>query len=191
MRFPRCCLQRSLFVCAAALAAAAAAPAQDISAVIAGLREDVRILDERTRSLTVEIEQLKRENAALRSQSTTGSYVTMAQFNQSLSDLEKALRAGDREVALQLTQQLEKLARQTQSAIDALAKSPGARAPAPSVQFTEDYPKKGVTYTVQPGDTLASIAQKFSAQIRDIQNANKIGDPRTLQAGQTLFIPQR
>lgn len=165
------------------------------SAAIAGLREDIRILDERTRALTVEIEQLRRENAELRdlvAATTESNFVTLSQFNSAMAELDKALRAGDRELAMQLTKQMERLAKQTQDALDTIARSASTTRPsAPKMTFTEDYPKAGVTYTVQPGDTLSSIASKFSAQVRDIQNANKIADPRTLQVGQILFIPQR
>jgi nucleoid-associated protein YgaU len=176
----------------AALAAAPfTAPAQDVGAVIAGLREDIRLLDERTRSLQAEIEQLKRENRGLRDQAASGQYVTLAQFNSALAELERALRAGDRELAIQLTQQMERMAKQTQAAIDTVAKAAGARAPAQTIQFTSDFPSTGTTYVVQPGDTLSSIAQRFGSSVRDIQNANKIADATKLQAGQTLFIPQK
>jgi LysM repeat protein len=117
--------------------------------------------------------------------------VSVAQFNSALADLEKALRGSDRDLALQLTQQMERLAKQTQAALDTLAKSAATRAPTVSTSFTEDYPRQGVTYTVQSGDTLAGIAQRFNSSVRDIQNANKIADPTRLQVGQVLFIPQR
>jgi LysM repeat protein len=50
------------------------------------------------------------------------------------------------------------------------------------------------TYTVQEGDTLASISRRFyktSKRWREILNANekKIDDPDNLKAGQTLKIP--
>jgi LysM repeat protein len=180
-----------LFLAAVVAVAPLHAGAQDISAIIAGLREDIRILDERTRSLTAEIEQLKRENRGLREQAASGQYVTLAQFNSSLAELERALRAGDRELALQLTQQMERMAKQTQAAIDTVAKAAGSRAPTQTIQFTSDFPATGTTYVVQPGDTLSSIAQRFGSAVRDIQNANKIADATKLQVGQTLFIPQK
>jgi LysM repeat protein len=166
------------------------ARAQDVSAVLAGMREDIRILDERTRSLTAEIEQLKRDNAALRSQAS-GSYATVAQLNNGLADLRAEIQRGDQQTTAQLAAQLEKLAKQTQAAIDALAKSPAPLANTPTPNFTDDYPKTGVPYTVQSGDTLASIAQKLNSSVRDIQNANKISDPRALQVGKVIFVPQR
>ncbi|MBE2213446.1 MAG: LysM peptidoglycan-binding domain-containing protein [Opitutaceae bacterium] len=178
------------FAVVVACAAAPALRAQDLNAVIAGLREDIRILDERTRQLTVEVEQLKRENSGLRAQGDA-NYVTMAQMTAALADLERALRAGDKELAIQLTQQMERLAKQTNAALDALAKG-SARSTAPAVQFTPlPANTPGTTYEVQPGDTLASIATRFGSTVKDIQNANKIADPTKLQVGQTLFIPQR
>ena len=50
------------------------------------------------------------------------------------------------------------------------------------------------TYTVQEGDTLASISRRFyktSKRWREIRDANekKIDDPDNLKAGQTLKIP--
>ncbi|HEX9784271.1 MAG TPA: LysM peptidoglycan-binding domain-containing protein [Opitutaceae bacterium] len=170
------------------------AQSSDVAIAIASLREDIRILDERTRTLTVDMEQLRRENAGLRDLVRTQSSaqnVSVSQFNSAISELERAIRAGDKEVALQLTKQMERLAKETQSVLDSLARSTATRAPSVTTNFTDDYPRDGTTYTVQSGDTLSSIAVKFGAQIRDIQNANKIADPKTLQVGQTLFIPKR
>ena len=55
---------------------------------------------------------------------------------------------------------------------------------------SEDFPKEGINYTVQNGDSLAVIAKKNNAKQQDIINANKISDPSKIRAGQTLFIPQ-
>lgn len=53
----------------------------------------------------------------------------------------------------------------------------------------------GRTYTVEPGDTLAKIALRFYKsrnRSKDIQDANinNLPDPRKLQVGQVLIIPQ-
>ena len=182
---------RVLPIAAAVLCAATPAlRAQDINTVIASLREDIRILDERTRQLTVEVEQLRRENSGLRAQGDA-NYVTMAQMTAALAELERALRAGDRELAIQISKDMERLAKQTNAALDALSKG-AARNTAPAVQFTPlPANTPGTTYEVQAGDTLASIAARFNSSVKDIQNANKIADPTKLQVGQTLFIPQR
>ncbi len=174
--------------------APAASHAQDnLAAVIASMREDIRVLDERTRALNADIEQLKRENRELRDSAANASTVTREQFNHAIAELDKAIRAGDKDVALQLTKQMEHLATQTQSALDQIAKGTNsARASGPTLTVPESrYPETGVTYTVQPGDTLAGIAQKNNSTVIWIQAANKIADPRTLQVGQTLFIPQK
>lgn len=45
------------------------------------------------------------------------------------------------------------------------------------------------TYIVQPGDTLFSIATKFSTSVAAIQQQNNITNPNTLAVGQRLVIP--
>jgi len=44
-------------------------------------------------------------------------------------------------------------------------------------------------YTVQPGDTLFLIAQRFDVPMALLARANDITDPNLIQAGQTLVIP--
>lgn len=46
-----------------------------------------------------------------------------------------------------------------------------------------------VVYVVQPGDTLLSIAIGYDIAVDSIQTANGIIDPRLLQIGQVLVIP--
>ena len=174
---------------------AATAFAQSSSQLeLANLREDVRGLTQRVGELALRLEQLERENAELRSRSTAAdkSYATMAQVNEAVADMNRNIRtavsASKTETLQQVSAQLEKLGRQTNAALDSLAKSSATR---PSVQttFAEDYSKEGVSYTVQKGDSLASIAKKTGVKQQDIINANKISDPSRIAVGQTLFIP--
>ncbi len=44
-------------------------------------------------------------------------------------------------------------------------------------------------YTVQPGDTLLLIAQRFDVPVSLLAQANDITDPNLIQVGQTLVIP--
>ena len=45
------------------------------------------------------------------------------------------------------------------------------------------------SYTIQTGDTLFKIAQKFGLSIADLQQANCIVDPNQIQVGQLLRVP--
>jgi LysM repeat protein len=159
---------------------------------LASLREDVRLLQQRVGELSLTIEQLNRENASLQSRAHQ-NYVTLEQLNTAVIDINRTMQAAlareKQEVLTQVGAQLEKLAKQTQAAIDAVAKNQATR-PAVQTNFSDDFPKEGLNYTVQAGDTLAVIAKKHSAKVQDIINANKIADPSKIQVGQTLFIPQ-
>ena len=56
--------------------------------------------------------------------------------------------------------------------------------------FSDNYPKSGVSYEVQSGDTLSQIAVQFGSRVEYIQNANQINDPaRDLLVGDIIFIP--
>jgi LysM repeat protein len=45
------------------------------------------------------------------------------------------------------------------------------------------------TYTVKTGDTLSSIAAKFSVTLQALETANNITDPNKIYVGQVLHIP--
>jgi LysM repeat protein len=159
---------------------------------LAALRQDVLLLNQRVGELTMTVEQLTRDNAALQERAGR-SYATVDQLNKAIADVNRTLVAelGDqkKEVLATVAGQLEKLGRQTNAALDALAKSQATR-PVVQTTFAEDFPKEGINYTVQTGDTLAVIARKNNAKQQDIINANKISDPSRIRVGQTLFIPQ-
>ncbi len=167
--------------------------AQSLPVEVANLREDVRGLAQRLGELALRVEQLERENAELRGQLTAAgrAQVTLAQLRESLAESAQearaAVAASKAETLQQVATQMEKLAKQTNAALDSLARANGVRAPAAG--SAEDFPREGVSYTVQKGDTLAVIARKTGARAQDIINANKLADPSRIQAGQVLFIP--
>jgi LysM repeat protein len=163
---------------------------------IANLHEDVNLLTQRLGDLQIRVEQLERENNELKSKAdnTAQTYATIAQLNDAVGELNRTVKAATAETKTatlqQVSVQMEKLAKQTQAAIDALARGQATRPAVTPPTFTEDYSKEGVSYTVQKGDTLGGISKKTHASVRDITNANKIIDPTKLMVGQTLFIPQ-
>ncbi|RXK56961.1 LysM peptidoglycan-binding domain-containing protein [Oleiharenicola lentus] len=170
---------------------AVGASAQMERAELASLRQDVMLLTQRVGELTMTVEQLTRENSALQDKANR-SYATVEQLNKAIADVNRTLESElvdqKREILAQVAGQLEKLGKQTNAALDALAKSQATR-PVVQTTFAEDFPKEGINYTVQSGDTLAVIARKNGAKLQDIINANKIADPTKIRVGQTLFIP--
>ncbi len=48
----------------------------------------------------------------------------------------------------------------------------------------------GETYIVQPGDTLAAIAELFGTSVEELTAANGIAPDAVIQPGQELVIPQ-
>jgi LasA protease len=47
------------------------------------------------------------------------------------------------------------------------------------------------TYTVQPGDTLGSIADRFGIPVEDLMRLNGMTDPNWLSVGQVLLLPSQ
>jgi LysM repeat protein len=58
----------------------------------------------------------------------------------------------------------------------------------PTVTFTPG-PGEPVSYRVQPGDTLLSIAAQFNVAVQDLMIANDLEDPNFIQVGQELIVP--
>jgi LysM repeat protein len=178
----------------AAAVLAVTAQAQPSPVDFANLREDVRGLTQRVGELALRVEQLERENTELRRKLAAAdkAAVTLAQLKESLADAARdsraAMAAAKTETLQHVAAQMEKLAKQTNAALDSLARAQAAR-PAVPTSFSEDYPREGISYTVQRGDTLATIAKKTGARQQDIVNANKLADPSRITVGQTLFIP--
>jgi LysM repeat protein len=185
-------LKRTLWGCLFGVAAALQSASAQVE--VANMREDLRGLIQRVGDLSLRVEQLERDNAELRSKAGTAeqSFVTLTQLNDAIANLNQVIRSSaastKADTLQQVSIQMEKLAKQTNTAIDSLAKGMATRNTVQTT-FSEDYAKEGVSYTVQKGDTLALIAKKTGAKVQDIINANKISDPSRINAGQSLFIP--
>jgi LysM repeat protein len=161
-------------------------------AELGSLRQDLMMLNQRVGELSMAVERLERENESLKS-AARQNFATVEQLNRAIADANRALNAAmddqKREILHQVSGQLEKLGKQTNAALDSMAKGQATR-PVVQTSFSDDFPKEGVNYTVQAGDTLAVIARNNNAKLQDIINANKIADPTKIRVGQTLFIPQ-
>jgi len=77
--------------------------------------------------------------------------------------------------------------------------TPGIAAPSPTLSGQDVSPTAtssptqaaqpgNVTYTVQSGDTLYSIAQRYGMTVDELMALNKITDPASLTVGQVLII---
>jgi len=192
---------RLALVCAA-LAPSIAAPRAFAQAEVADLSEDVRGLSQRVGELSLRLEQLEHENAQLRAKVAAldrgADSVTSAQLNAAVADLNASMKssvASSRSEILQIVaDQMEKLAKQTNAALDSIARAGATVQARPAAEAGpsaagDARPREGVSYTVQKGDTIGLIAKKTGARAQDIIDANKLADPSRIQAGQVLLVP--
>jgi hypothetical protein len=193
-----------MLVCAA-LAPLVTAPALLAQTDIADMHEDIRGLTQRVGELTLRVEQLEHENETLRSKVAgldgAKDSVTTAQLNAAIADLNASIHSAvadsRTEILDKVATQMENLAKQTNVAIDSIAKPAASSAtytatatPAPAkMEFSDNFPKEGISYTVAKGDSVGVIARKTGARSADIIAANKITDPSKIQVGQVLFVP--
>lgn len=111
---------------------------------------------------------------------TVGGHV----IDISRAEVKNALAVGDQVKVHVLVLNNQWLAREVES-----ASIPVTLTVAPNC--TPTAPAGWVTYTVQAGDTLSSIAFGSGSNPQAVAAANCISNPRSLQAGQTVFVPQQ
>ena len=199
----RSALRRLTLLCAA-LASPFGAPLASAQTEVADLHEDVRGLNQRLGELSLRVEQLEHENAELKAKiaalGNERDLATTAQLNGAVADLnasiKSAVESSRTDILQQVGRQMESLAKQTNAALDSLARpgtpvvqaQPAAQAEAAKPSGVS-YPKEGVRYMVMKGDTVGTIAKKTGAKAQDIIDANRLVDPSRIQAGQVLFVP--
>lgn len=166
---------------------------------LANLRSDIDRLDQIVRALRLEVEALQRENRELREfvqeqlRAQSDDAVTRDQVTAIISRFEQRMQeanqANHQAIILEVAKEIEALAEQTRTAIQALSRSVAAQ---PQLQqvvtFNDDFPTTGITYTVKAGDTLGRIARENKSQVAWIRNANRLAND-TIFPGQELFIP--
>ena len=175
--------------------------AQDsLRVTVANLSQDVDLLEQSLKTMRLEIEELRRENARIRAEMAAASSksATSAQITNLSVAIETLRREygladtqQEQQILAELNRQISVLAIETQSAINSIAKAAYIPPQVPTpVYFSDDFPKTGKTYVVRSGDTLSKIARDHGSTIKNIQNANKIVNPsKDLQVGVTIFIP--
>ncbi len=176
------------------------AQTDNVRVAIANLNQDVSQLGQQMKALRLEMEDMRRDNARLRAQvaaasSNQDTQNQITNLSSAIETLRREYRQADelqkQQIITEVSRQIDALAKETQGAINSVARAvdaqPQVSAP---VHFSDDYPKTGITYTVRSGDTLSKIARKNGSTIKYIQNANQIVNPaKDLHVGQTIFIP--
>ena len=171
---------------------------------VANLMEDVRLLDERIRQMSIQMDELRRDNQNLRqmvrdyeaqSDQSLSRFASVGQLNEAIRQAVSKLETRDdvvkKEVLAEVSKTMAEFAKRVEKALSSV---PAMERPDPTVKTRFDktgIPTSGVPYVVQPGDSISSIAKKFNSRPDWIQNANEISDPRLLQVGQAIFVPQR
>jgi len=148
------------------------------------LREDLAGLSQRVSELSLRVEQLEANQASSKGIiKPPADAVTAAQLQAAVADL---------------SAQMERL---RNAGMAAPAGPPRSSAtltttddmppPAPKKTTTaaDNFPKHGIMYTVQKGDTVALIAKKTGAKPQDIINANQLADPSKIFVGQVIAVP--
>jgi len=177
---------------------------QPLRVQAANLMEDIAVLNQELGRLRMSVETLQRENDQLkqqiaavhqrRSESEAKFYTQVAEVRKEMlamqQNVQNVVKNNNEELLKHFGQQMERLGTKVQSTVSQL-KSTEKEIASGGVVFSDDYPKEGVVHVVEKGDTLSHIAVKYHTKTVDIQNANRIADPKNLKPGQTLFIPQK
>lgn len=170
---------------------------------VANMVEDQRLMMEQMRALLSEMDDMRRENARLKSlvedlegkvQRQSGNYATVSQVNELVRKTVTALEARDdtlrTEMVNMVGDKLEAFGKTVNKALNSVPTMPTPRKDVKTNFDTSGIPTTGVPHEVAPGESISSIAKKYNSRSDWIQNINKISDPRLLQVGQTIFVPQ-
>lgn len=165
---------------------------QDLRTSVADLTQDFSALDRQVRSIQFELELLKEnQNSEPTDKAIRLLNAKILKVENELKNLRMEMAQRDRALGEQL---LSKVTARLDEYFKSLNQSMGAsqmvESASQSLEFSDNYPKTGLSYEVQSGDTLSQIALKFGSTVRFIQDANQIQNPaRDLRVGDTIFIP--
>jgi LysM repeat protein len=174
----------------------------DFNLRVANLKQDMELVSRELAGLRTEVELLRRENAQLRVQvqqsqrkhsSNEGvSNEVLRRMSDRLLAFEARLNQNsDSQIALQksIESKMKDLISQMNKGFDQVQSSSKPVSSVPS--FSQDYPQNGFVHKVEKGETVSSIAKKYKSSVSWIINANQIGDPKKVNVGKELFIPQK
>ena len=166
---------------------------QEARAMVADLSQDIALMDRQIRGLKLDVEILKDNQAETCNQSSVRALeMKLNQLSNDLNALKIAVSAQEKRIKQAV---LDAVAKQMDVYVSNINSQLGfadnsAKKHDVKEVFSDDYPKSGVSYEVQPGDTLSHIAVQFGSRVDYIQNANQINDPaRDLRVGDIIFIP--
>ena len=169
---------------------------------MANLFADMELVKQESGQTRLEMQRLIKENENLRAaiarlvenqEIIRGEYLDLITKTEARIDsLKLEIAKGDEQILNKVSDALDEFSNEITKSYDAIAQ---ASAPAPveatvTNNFSADFPKAGLEYTIAKGDNLWTIAQKHQSKVKWIQDANRITDPSKLGVGDVLFIPQ-
>ena len=143
------------------------------------LEKDLADLDERLVKLGGEFVKLGRQDRQLQDN-------TQAAFNQVAGDI-ATNRETLNELSTKMTELVEKL-ETGRISTRTTASTPSSGSDGEAGPPAEATPEEGV-YSIQSGDTLSAIAKRFGVSLNALLAANPTVNPRALQIGQKIIIP--
>ena len=166
---------------------------KEARALVADLSQDIALMDRQVRGLKLDIEILKENQAETNKQSSIRALeIKLNEMSNDLNALKIAISAQEKRIKQAV---LDEVAKQMNVYVSNINSQLGLKNNSEKKSevkevFTDNYPKSGVSYEVQSGDTLSQIAVQFGSKVEYIQNANQINDPaRDLRVGDIIFIP--
>ena len=174
----------------------------DITIRVANLKQDMELVTRELAGLRTEVELLRRENAQLKVQveqfnrkqsSNAGvSSGALQRMNDRLITIESRLARSEKtQIALQngIEAKMGSLISQMNKGFEQVHSPPPKSSAVPT--FNQDYPQNGFVHKVEKGETVSSIAKKYSSKTQWIIHANQIVDPKRVFIGKELFVPQQ
>lgn len=166
---------------------------QEARALVADLSQDIALMDREIRGLKLDIEILKENQTESKNRPSVRTLeMKLNQISNDLNALKIAVSAQEKRIKQAV---LDEVAKQMDAYVSNINNQLGFTDNATKKRdvkevFSDNYPKSGMSYEVEPGDTLSQIAVRFGSKVEYIQNANQINDPaRDLRVGDIIFIP--